>query len=106
MNELSTKLYELAHAIKVWDGETPAANLLESAAKKLESISRFPMADGPSIDYQTANDIYKMYSAIFTGQTLEDIRRRGGFYWKEIPHIMDKYAEQVGCYKQEPLTDN
>jgi hypothetical protein len=42
---LIDKLRELAKAIQVWDGETPAALLLFKAADKLERSSEIPVVD-------------------------------------------------------------
>lgn len=55
----------------------------------LESVmvesKRFPMQDGPDIDWITAEKIYAVYSGLYgTDQSLERIAERGGFGWKEV----------------------
>lgn len=46
---------------------------------------RFPMRDGPDIDWITAEKIYKVYSELYgTQQSLERLAERGGFGWTEV----------------------
>ena len=54
--------------------------------KEVDRVSRrFPMLDGPDIDWTTAEKIYIMYKALYTNnQTLERIAERGGFGWGEV----------------------
>lgn len=59
---------------------------------------RFPMLDGPDIDWETAEKIYKMYSALYgTGQSLERLAERGGFGWSEVRIIQQDYIQRVGA---------
>lgn len=56
---------------------------------------KFPMLDGPSIDWQTAEEIYIVYCALYgTSQSLERIAERGGFGWTEIPLFYKKLKEK------------
>ena len=57
-----------------------------------DESKRFPMLDGPSIDWITAKKIYEMYSCLYGyGQTLERIAERGGFGWSEVTHLQIQY---------------
>lgn len=48
-------------------------------------MKRFPMQDGPDIDWTTAEKIYEIYSGLYgTGQSLERLAERGGFGWEEV----------------------
>ena len=59
-------------------------------------IARFPMLDGPSIDWQTARDIYRIYSCLHgTDQSLVRIAERGGFGWVEVPLFLAMHEEYV-----------
>lgn len=50
-----------------------------------------------SIDWETAERIYLMYSAPYgTGQSLERIAERGGFGWKEVEYIAKEYISVHG----------
>jgi len=68
-----------------------------------ELLSRFPMQDGPSIDWQAAQEVYKIYSCLYgTDQSCVRLAERGGFGWGEIPLFLKKHAEkrrrgQCGC---------
>jgi hypothetical protein len=55
----------------------------------IEKLSRrFPMLDGPDIDWVTAEKIHVMYKALYTnGQSLEKIAKRGGFGWREVSYM-------------------
>jgi hypothetical protein len=56
---------------------------------------RFSMQDGPDIDWETAELIYKEYSALYgTGQSLERINERGGFGWAEVALIRKQYNKK------------
>ena len=57
---------------------------------------RFPMMDGPSIDWTTAQEIYTVYSCLHgTGQSIERIAERGGFGWAEVPWLLKRHQEIV-----------
>jgi hypothetical protein len=57
---------------------------------------RFPMQDGPDIDWATAEKIYEMYSALYgNSQTLERLAERGGFGWKEVAYITSEYKKKA-----------
>ena len=46
---------------------------------------RFPMQDGPDIDWTTAEKIYEIYRKLYgTTQSLERLAERGGFGWEEV----------------------
>lgn len=46
---------------------------------------RFPMQDGPDIDWITAEKIYEVYSELYgTEQSLKRLAERGGFAWEEV----------------------
>jgi hypothetical protein len=46
---------------------------------------RFPMLDGPSIDWRAAEEIYLDYAYLYGRcQTLDRIAERGGFGWGEV----------------------
>jgi len=46
---------------------------------------RFPMQDGPDIDWTTAEKIYEIYSELYgTQQSLKRLAERGGFGWEEV----------------------
>jgi len=61
------------------------------------STRRFPMQRGPDIDWQTAEKIYEMYSALYgTSQSLERLAERHGFGWAEVEHIQKEYTAQYG----------
>jgi hypothetical protein len=65
---------------------------IEEYKLRLDSLSRrFPMLDGPDIDWITAEKIYVLYSALHTNkQTLERIAERGGFGWGEVQLMVKK----------------
>lgn len=51
----------------------------------------FPMLNGPSICWETAEKIYERYTKLFgTGQSLERIAERGGFGWDEVAYIWER----------------
>jgi hypothetical protein len=58
----------------------------------IEKLSRrFPMLDGPDIDWITAEKIYKIYSQLHgTSQSLQRIAERGGFGWGEVKLMTEK----------------
>jgi hypothetical protein len=60
------------------------------------SEEMFPMLDGPPITMKEARRINSLYQALFTGQSLERIRERGGFGYREIPHFEKAYKKQFG----------
>jgi hypothetical protein len=70
---------------------------IEEYKLRLDSLSRrFPMLDGPDIDWVTAEKIYVLYKALYTNeQTLERIAERGGFGWDEVK-LMVKKAKKWG----------
>lgn len=50
------------------------------------------MLNGPSIPWALAEEIYRVYSALYgTSQSLEIMASRGGFGWDEIPFIAKEY---------------
>lgn len=50
---------------------------------------RFPMQDGPDIDWTTAEKIYEIYSELYgTQQSLERLAERGGFGWEEVAMLV------------------
>ncbi len=56
---------------------------------------RFPMRDGPSIDWATAQEIYAEYVYLYgTDQTLERLAERGGFGWAEVAEIHKRYTKK------------
>jgi hypothetical protein len=53
------------------------------------------MQDGPTIDMQTANEIYRVYVCLYgSAQTLEGLGQRGGFGWAEVELMWRKHAQQ------------
>jgi hypothetical protein len=61
----------------------------------INTTKRFRMQDGPDIDWETAELIYKEYSALYgTGQSLERLNERGGFGWEEVALIRKKYNKK------------
>lgn len=49
---------------------------------------RFPMQDGPDIDWITAKEIYMIYSELYgTDQSLDRLAERGGFGWAEVAEL-------------------
>jgi hypothetical protein len=57
--------------------------------------ARFPMQDGPDVDWTTAEEIYKMYSYLFgTEQSLDRLAERGGFGWEEVSIIVKRYHDK------------
>ncbi len=58
---------------------------------------RFPMLDGPDIDWITAEEIYVLYLSLYgNDQTLEKIAERGGFGWSETSHMVAEYRKKRG----------
>jgi hypothetical protein len=53
----------------------------------------FPMLDGPPITWAEAKEIYQMYSALFSGQSLERIAQRGGFGYSEVEYLKKATAK-------------
>lgn len=64
--------------------------------KKIKQLERrFPMIDGPDIDWVTAEYIYKMYLCLHgNSQSLERFAERGGYYWGEIAPIVHAYMKK------------
>lgn len=57
----------------------------------------FPMQGGPSIPWETAEIVYRAYSAIYgTSQTLQRLGERGGFGWGEVEHIFKEFRRSKG----------
>jgi hypothetical protein len=80
-------------------------NLLDAQTPKYkeairEHFKRFPMqagqgCPGPTIDWQAAEEIYKMYSKLYgTSQSLEMLADRGGFGWSEVEIITKEYKKR------------
>lgn len=58
---------------------------------------KFPMLNGPSIDWKTAEKIYEIYSALYgTQQNLKKIAFRGGFGWDEVELMCRNYDSKFG----------
>ena len=52
---------------------------------------RFPMQDGPDVDWVTAEKIYEIYSELYgTEQSLERLAERGGFGWGEVAFLVKR----------------
>ena len=56
----------------------------------------FPMQRGPAIPWSVAEKIYALYSAMFTGQSLERLAERGGFGWAEVEIIGEQFKKRFG----------
>lgn len=55
----------------------------------------FPMMDGPKIDRETAEEIYKIYSCLYgKEQSLDRLAARGGFGWGEVPILWSEHQRQ------------
>lgn len=55
------------------------------------------MLDGPSIDWVTAREIYRVYRCLYgDDQSLQRIAERGGFGWGEIPLFIRDH-DRKGC---------
>jgi hypothetical protein len=66
---------------------------------------RFPMQNGPSIDWATAEMIYAKYSDLYgTDQSLEVLASRGGFGWAEVEMIWKKHEKRKRRMAFEALT--
>jgi hypothetical protein len=74
------------------DGLISITKMVIDQGNTIEKLSRrFPMLDGPDIDWVTAEKIHVMYKALYTnGQTLEHIAERGGFGWGEVRLMAEK----------------
>ena len=58
---------------------------------------RFPMLDGPDIDWIAAEEIYVLYLFLYgNDQTLEKIAERGGCGWSETSHMAAEYRKKRG----------
>lgn len=56
---------------------------------------RFPMQDGPPIDWQAAEAVYAMYADLYgRSQSLERIAQRGGFGWAEVAIIAKMHRQR------------
>lgn len=65
------------------------------AGSSAPRCSRFPMSGGPTIDWEAAQEIYRLYSCLYgQGQSLETIASRGGFGWAEVQFIHEKHTRQ------------
>ncbi len=61
----------------------------------IKLIARFPMQDGPDIDWETAKKIYKMYSFLYgSSQSLERLAEKGGFGWAQVKYITSDYKKK------------
>ena len=67
-------------------------------------MNKFPITDGPAIEWAEAIKIYKIYRCIFPSaariQSLERIAERGGFSTKEIKLLRWKH-DQIHCHCHE-----
>ena len=73
----------------------PTMECIKYLKDQIKPSRRFPMLDGPDIDWATAEKIYEIYSVLHTNrQTLERIAERGGFGWGEVK-LMAKKAKKV-----------
>ena len=60
-------------------------------------MARFPMLDGPTIDWDTAREIYRVYSCLYgTDQSLERLSERGGFGWGEVGLFWREHKANLG----------
>ena len=77
------------HELEIFDSD----NCPLCRIKELER--RFPMIDGPDIDWITAEKIYEMYSYMYgKSQSLERLAERGGAYWSEVAYITKIYKKK------------
>lgn len=78
------------------DGLISLTKMIRAQQDTIDELSRrFPMLDGPDIDWVTAEKIYKIYSQLHgTKQTLERIAKRGGFGWGEVRLLVKKAKER------------
>lgn len=64
---------------------------------------QFPMQGGPTISWALAEEIYRVYAAVFPGsassQSLTEIASRGGFGWAEVTALAKEYRRK---FKQLP----
>ena len=74
------------------DGLISLSKLIIDQGNAIEEYKRrFPMLDGPDIDWVTAEKIHVMYKTLYTnGQSLEKIAGRGGFGWEEVKLMAEK----------------
>lgn len=57
----------------------------------------FPMQTGPQIPWALAEEIYRVYVALFdTRQSLERLAERGGFGWAEVEAMAVMYKRKFG----------
>ncbi len=77
------------------DNLTSLTKMTLAQQETIKKLSRrFPMLDGPDIDWVTAEKIYVLYSALHTNsQTLEYIAERGGFGWGEVSILAARYRK-------------
>jgi len=67
-------------------------------------MKRFPMADGPTIDWETAERIHKVYRCLGHTQSLQRIAERGGFGWEEVHHLWEAHRRMCkDCRCHEKL---
>jgi hypothetical protein len=72
-NEMAVRLHELAHAIKVWDGDTPAAQLLDDAAERLRDCR--PVQEGDMVNrHEVVCEFQKLISRYGQTQWAEGVR--------------------------------
>ena len=67
-------------------------DVVRFVAEQLESpcpVLDFPMLDGPNITTELAQQIYEKYNTLWSGQSFERVKARGGFSWAEVPVIYD-----------------
>ena len=61
----------------------------------------FPMLDGPSIPWATAEIIYEAYEGCGHHQPLERIAERGGFGWAEVSHLFKELKRRKSAFASD-----
>jgi hypothetical protein len=93
-NERAANLsVELAAMTLGRDRSRQEADTLRRQVEALAKVeSRFPMQGGPTIDMQTAREVYRVYACLCgTSQSLERLGERGGFGWAEVEMLFKKH---------------
>jgi hypothetical protein len=72
---------------------TPASQILQLLdASNARANAAFPMQGGPTIDWDTAHEIYRVYSCMYgKEQSLERLAQRGGFGWREVAPLFREH---------------
>ena len=68
---------------------------------------RFPMIDGPDVDWETAEKIFSIYKCLFgDSQTIERLAERGGWSWSEVSYIWkEHHKKRCGCQNKNKLLE-